>query len=279
MSTPTQRHAHRRLRATIVTALVISGGTLIASCGDDGVLSGDGPISSLVDRDVTIPDVSVPDVTIPDVSAPDVTLPDITLPGGDGGATTAAPAPTAAPIPAPAGSTDPGVAPDDSGLGPFGLITLVLLAGLIGGLIVWLTRRGDHGPGTPSQRSQTARNVDRLIDDARWAVGQASAAAAATDLGRVAGAWPVMRDHFIDIERAAANIHTDDAPLAAAVDEVGRATAELRGALDAFVNALGRHSDGHLDALEPIRSDVTVGSDNLSTRIQALISARSPLSI
>ncbi len=257
------------LRAVTIS-VAIACGALLASCGDDGALAGTGPISSLVgDADITTPDITAPDITLPDVTTPDITAPDITLPDVTAPATTQAPAPTTPPT-----STAPAVdtSNDDSGLGPFGLVTLVLLAGLVGGLIVWSTRKRDHGSAQPS--ATTSQSLDRLLDDARWAHQQASEAARATDVGRVAAAWPVAREHFADIERSAAGIDIHDELLTSAVDDVGRSVAQLRGALDAFVDALGAHAGGHLDALGPVRDAVIARCDTLATRIQALVSAR-----
>ena len=148
----------------------------------------------------------------------------------------------------------------------------MLLAGLVGGLIVWSTRSRDHASAQPS--ATTSQSLDRLLDDARWAHQQASEAARATDVGRVAAAWPVAREHFADIERSAAGIDIQDELLTNAVDGVGRSVAQLRGALDTFVDALGAHAGGHLDALGPVRNAVIARCDTLATRIQALVSAR-----
>ncbi|MBP7406643.1 hypothetical protein [Candidatus Neomicrothrix sp.] len=273
MSSNLARRRAKPLRAIAIASLALAGGMLLASCGDDGPLGGDVTLPDVSAPDITAPDVSLPDVTLPDVTTPDVTLPNVTapdLPGTGGGSDT-----TAAPAPAqPASPSDVGEeSSDDSGLGPFGIVTLLLLAGLIGALIVWLTRRGDTPSGAALQHSQLARNLDRLVDDARWASRQSLTAVTSTDLGRVVGAWPVTRDHFADIERVAASIDVNDPVLTEAIDGVGRAMAELRGALDAYVDAAGRH-DGHLDALSPLRDGVTVRCDNLETRVQALTGAR-----
>ncbi len=92
-------------------------------------------------------------------------------------------------------------------------------------------------------------------------------------MARVTGAWPAARDHFLDIEHTAANIHPDDPTLSSAIDGVGRTVAELRGALGAYVAAIGDHS-GQLDALGPVRDTVNVKCDNLTTKIQVLNAAR-----
>ncbi len=137
---------------------------------------------------------------------------------------------------------------------------------------MWSTRSRDHASAQPS--ATTSQSLDRLLDDARWAHQQASEAARATDVGRVAAAWPVAREHFADIERSAAGIDIQDELLTNAVDGVGRSVAQLRGALDTFVDALGAHAGGHLDALGPVRNAVIARCDTLATRIQALVSAR-----
>ena len=195
-------------------------------------------------------------------------MPDVTAPNNP--VTTSAPADSAA--------TDDSSQSDD-GLGPWGIAVLVLLAlGILGTVIALVG--GGHGSSDASaqERRRLYANLNRLIDDGNWAMRQAAEAIRATDLDRVAAAWPSARAHFIDIERSAADLHPNSPAIAEAVQRVGLAFAALRGALDAYTDAIRQGSLGQLDALSRLQELVTGRQDHLAVQLQALVSASSATS-
>lgn len=251
----------RAARAVVVAAVVAVGALALASCSDDGRASEAVQSASSLAADVSAPDVSAPDVSLPDVSAPDVTAPQTTAPA-------ATPAAGEAPAEAAPADTSGG---SDEGLGPFGIGLLVLLAMVIIAVIVTLVRGGGSSSGDDAQRRHRLYlMVDRLIEDGNWAIRQAFETTRSTDLDRVVNAWPSAREHFLDIERTAADIHPDSPELLDSIQMVGLAVAELRGSLDAYADAIRRGSLGELDALGPLQARVTGRQDHLAVQLQAL---------
>ena len=100
----------------------------------------------------------------------------------------------------------------------------------------------DSSDDEAQKTSRLYANLNRLIDDGNWAMRQAAEAVQATDLDRVAAVWPTARAHFIDIEHSAADLHPDSPAITEAVQRAGLAFAELRGALDAYTDAIRRGS-------------------------------------
>lgn len=256
----------RAARAVLVAAVVAVGALALASCSDDGLASEAVQSASSLAADVSAPDVSAPDVSAPDVSLPDVSAPDVTAPQTTAPAAT----PAAGDAPAEAAPADTSGGSDE-GLGPFGIGLLVLLAMVIIAVIVTLVRGGGSSSGDDAQRRHRLYlMVDRLIEDGNWAIRQAFETTRSTDLDRVVNAWPSAREHFLDIERTAADIHPDSPELLDSIQMVGLAVAELRGSLDAYADAIRRGSLGELDALGPLQVRVTGRQDHLAVQLQAL---------
>ena len=234
-------------RCLAIAALVAAGALALASCSDDGPAADAVQSASSLAADVSVPDVSVPEVTTP--------------------VTTSTPADSAA--------TEDASQSDD-GLGPWGIAVLVLLALGVLGTVIALVRGGhDSSDAEAQERRRLYANLNRLIDDGNWAMRQAAEAIRATDLDRVAAAWPSARAHFVDIERSAADLHPNSPAIAEAVQRVGLAFAALRGSLDAYTDAIRRGSLGQLDALGPLQQRVTGRQDNLAVQLQALASTAS----
>ena len=248
--------------ARTATIVVLAGGGALAlpSWGEDGPVDSALQSASSLAADVSIPDVSAPDVTLPDVTVPAVTTPNN-------------PQTTSAPL-----NDAPAADPDqsDDGLGALAIALLVLLALGIVGTVVALMRSGRDSSDDEAQKtSRLYASLNRLIDDGNWAMRQAAEAVQATDLDRVAAVWPTARAHFIDIEHSAADLHPDSPAITEAVQRAGLAFAGLRGALDAYTDAIRRGSLGQLDALGPLQTRVTERQNHLAVQLQALVSTSS----
>ncbi len=239
-------------RSLAIAALVATGALALASCSDDGPAADAVQSASSLAADVSVPDVSVPDVSVPEVTTP---------------VTTSAPADSV-----PVDDSDQ----SDDGLGPWGIAVLVLLAlGILGTIVALASGGHDSSDAKAQERRRLYANLNQLIDDGNWAMRQAAEVVRATDLDRVAAAWPSARTHFIEIERSAADLHPDSPAIAEAVQGVGLAFAALRGSLDAYADAIRRGSLGQLDALGPLQERVSGRQDNLAVQLQALASTSS----
>lgn len=191
------------------------------------------------------------DGTPGDVTRPDEPL--VTRPDGTTPATEPAPEPTDAPAPAPtdAPAPEPTDAPEEPATSePEGddttteetiaIVLLIVLAGaIIGGLIVWLTRRSGGRDDT------VRRQLASISTHTRWVIDQGiPALLATTDPAILHTAWNSVNTSLIDLQHelnaVAPGVGTEGA---AALADLGTAVASTRASLDSGYQMRLQHPD------------------------------------
>lgn len=262
----------RRTIGALAAGLFLIGG--LGACGSDG-------------------DLSLPDVSLPDVSLPDVSLPSVSLPGGGsdsggggdsgGGADSGGDSNSGDGSAGSTGSTDSGdgsdgggttaTTPTDDGLDAGAITATILILIAAAALIAWLASRGGRDEqAAVDRRAGLQRQIDDVVNVARWADNQTAQLLAASQPAQLASVEATLTSHLVDAETNTARLagSVDDDQLSAALSELGRDFAALRGALAAFLTA-ATTADGDVgkgsatrQALDSSRSDLDLAARRVS---------------